>query len=140
MEELTQQITAIIVPAVIAAVGSLVALGVNELKKWIRSKTESEGINTAMNQISEITLSVVNEIEQDARKLVKNGKLTVPEAMKLKKLAIKRVREQLPKTVELSARAGVNELNKHIAGKVEEMVLVNKRMKATASPAGQAET
>ena len=130
MEDFAEKMMAILVPAGVAVVGSLIAWGLKELNGYIRSKTKNEAINNAMGQISEITLSVVNDLEKTARKAAEDGKLTPEEADELRRMAIAKVKTMAPTAITVANKAGMAYMDDFIGGKVEQMVQVSKRIKA----------
>lgn len=130
MEDFAAQIMAIVVPAGVAIIGSLIAWGLKELNSFIRSKTKNEAIQGAMDQISEVTLSVVHDLEQTTRKATEDRKLTLDEANELRQVAIAKVKAIAPKAIDAATKGGMHYLDDYIAGRVGEMVQVTKRMRA----------
>lgn len=124
---MSEQLMAILIPVTVTVVGTLMSAGLAMLTNYIRTKTKNEKLAAAMDQISEITMTVVRDLEHTVRKKVSDGKLTPDEAHDLKKTAISMIRGQIPKAVETASRAGLNSLDMHIAGKVEQAVCVVKK-------------
>ena len=131
MEDFAAQMMAIVVPAGVAIIGSLIAWGLKELNTFIRSKTKNEAIQGAMDQISEVTLSVVHDLEKTTRKAAEDGRLTPEEAKELRQVAVAKVKTMAPKAVTVATKGGMDYMDDYIGGKVEQMVQVTKRMKAS---------
>jgi len=127
MDGITEQLMAVIVPALVSVIGLLMSWGLAELTRFIRTKTKSQAVSSAMEQVGEITWNTVNEIEKSVRKSTEDGALTPAEARELKAIALARIKGQLPKTVQAAVKAGVNSLDDFLAGKVEEAVLTYKK-------------
>ena len=116
-----------VLPVAGTVVTGLVSWGLFELNKFVKTKTKNEVVNDAMEHISHTVETSVHELEQtlvpEAKEALKDGKLTSEEAMKIKEIAISKVRAQLPKKMEKAAQSAVNSLNGIIGAKVEKAVL-----------------
>jgi len=116
-----------VLPVAGTVVTGLVSWGLFELNKFIKTKTKNEAVHDAMAHISHTVETSVHELEQtlvpETKEALKDGKLTSEEAVKIKEIAINKVRAQLPKKMEKAAQSAVNSLNGIIGAKVEKAVL-----------------
>lgn len=122
-----------IMPVMAAATGSilttLLMIGMRNLNAWIRARVDSERMETALIQLSEAVTATVMDIEAEVRKFMSDGKLSRGEQIKLKTLARARVKKIAPGAINALARAGIEDIETYINGKIEDAVaLMPKRL------------
>lgn len=112
-----------ILPLVGTIVVALLGWGLTELTRWVRAKTGNEKLVTAMEQLGFAVMVSVKEIEQNARPMLADGKLSDEEKQKLKAMAISKVRERLTPALTKQLKKNLVDLNEWIGGQVESEVL-----------------
>jgi hypothetical protein len=127
MEDIISQIMAIVGPALITAIGIIVTWGLNELRRWVKSKTDSEAINAAFNSFGKITTSAVLRAEQAMKEFASDGKITPSEAVKIKKMVFQEVKNQITPGTEKVLKKAANDVDDLIDAKIEEMVFMVKQ-------------
>jgi len=127
---MVETLAAILAPVIVTVVGGLVSWGIAEGTRYLRAKTRNEVLGAALAQVGNITQSVVSDLEETMKKgmaaRTQDGKLTMAEAKALKEAALSRINNQLPAKLEKAARAGVNDLDQYIQGRIEEAVSAKK--------------
>ena len=131
MEVIIAQIMAIVGPTLITAFGILATWALNELRKWVKSKTDSEAVDVAFNSLNEISASAVLSAEQAMKQYSADGKITPSEALKIKKIVFQEVRNQIPKNTEKILKKVANNVDDLIDSKIEEAVYTMKQKKIT---------
>jgi hypothetical protein len=112
-----------ILPLVGTIVVALIGWGLTELTRWIRAKTGNERLGSAMEQLSLAVMISVKEIEQNARPLLSDGKLTDEEKQKLKNMAIEKIKSRLTPTMTKELSKNLVDLNEWIGAQVDGEVL-----------------
>lgn len=121
-EEIIKEILPIVGTIVVALVG----WGLTELTRWIRAKTGNERLANAMDQLGMAVMVSVRELEQTARPLLSDGKLTDSEKARLKAKAIETVRSRLTPAMTKELKKNLVDLNEWIGGQVEAEVMTMK--------------
>lgn len=133
MNEITSQIVtqamALVVPMLITAIGVIATWLLNELRKWTKSKTDNQTIDTAFNQFDKITKGAVVRAEQAIKEFASDGKITSEEAIKIKKLVFNNIKTQIPKSTGIILKKSVNNFDDFIDSKIEETVYYIKQNK-----------
>ena len=113
-------------PVLVSVIGILVSWGLAELSRYIRSKTKNENALKAMEDISALVRTTVSEVGQTFQKASADGTITRDEGIKMKNIAIAKVKVQIPPLVEKHALLAVNNLNDFIASRIEREVVKSK--------------
>jgi hypothetical protein len=129
MEAIIAEIMAIIGPAIVTAIGIIVTWGLNELRRWIKSKTNSEIVNVAFNSLNNISKSAVVRAEQAFKKFGADGKITEEEAIKIKQIVFNDIKNQIPKATQKTLNKVANNIDDLIDSKIEEVVFLLKQKK-----------
>jgi len=131
MEEqnLWQEMLKIIIPFAVAAVSALTTWALYELKKWIKSRTDSQALNDSFDILAQVVQNTVTKLSETVKEIGADGKITQEEAMKLKSAAVKQINDQLPEATRKVLKIGVDNLDDFISGQIEVAVITNKRMK-----------
>jgi len=116
---MTEMIIKELAPIVTSIVVALVAWGLAELSRLIRQRTKNEKISSAFDHISSAVMTSVMDLEQTARKVLRDGKLSQAEARKLKTMAIKNVKNRLPPAVLDVVKRELKDLDDWIGAEVE---------------------
>lgn len=115
-----------VIPVLVTAAGSilttLLMIGMKRANEWIRTKVESQRMETALIQLSEAVGGVVMDLEAEVRRFMTDGKLTQDEQRSLKALARGRIEAQAPAALSALALAGIRDMEGFINGKIEEAV------------------
>ena len=110
-------------PVLVSVIGILVSWGLAELSRYIRNKTKNENALKAMEDISALVRTTVSEVGQTFQKASADGTITRDEGIKMKNIAIAKVKVQIPPLVEKHAMLAVNNLNDFIASRIEREVV-----------------
>jgi hypothetical protein len=129
LETIIAQIMAVVGPAIITAIGVIITWGLNELRKWLKGKTDSDTVDVAFKSLSKITQSAVISAEQSMKEYAEDGKITPSEALKIKRLVFQQIRSQIPKNTEKILKKVANSMDDLIDSKIEETVFFLKRRK-----------
>jgi len=121
-ETLITQMMPILVTAAGTLLTALVALGLKQLNSWIKAKVQSEQTATALIQLSEAVGSVVMDLEVEVRRFMSDGQLTQAEQQQLKSMARSRIQKQAPKALDALVKAGMDDINFFLNGKIEAAV------------------
>ena len=114
-------------PVLVSVIGILISWGLAELSRYIRNKTKNENALKAMEDISALVRTTVSEVGQNFEKSAADGKITCDEGIKMKNIAIAKVKAQIPLLVEKHALLAVNNLNDFIASRIEREVVKSKQ-------------
>jgi hypothetical protein len=132
-EELTTQIitqiTTAIVPILIASIGVISTWLLNQLRKWAKTKTDSQSVDMAFNVFEQITKGAVVRAEQVIKEYSADGKITASEALKIKKIVFNDIKGQIPTSAETILKKTVNNFDDFIDTKIEETVFFIKQDK-----------
>jgi len=111
-------------PTILTLLSGLVSWGLIELTKYIRTKTKNEAVNDAVAHICHTVDTTVKELAQTTAAEYKNsdGSLSKDAAIRLKFLAIKKVKNQVPDAIMMTAGIAVNSVNQLISAKIEKAV------------------
>jgi divalent metal cation (Fe/Co/Zn/Cd) transporter len=127
MEEIMEIMAAQMIPVIVAALATLVSVGLVRLNRWLKMKTGSEAVAAA----GEIVAATVNGLTATTVKNLKaaaaDGKLTINEAHMVKDQALARVKSQLPPAVAKAASMVIGDLDILVNGKIEQAVGEQKR-------------
>jgi len=134
MEDLISQIMAIVGPTLITAIGIIVTWGLNELRKFVKSKTNNESVDLAFKQLDKIASSAVMRAELTMKEFAADGKITKNEAVQIKKIVFDEVKRQIPKKKEVVLKKCVNDVDDLIDSKIEEIVYKVKQEKVKPIP------
>jgi 23S rRNA maturation-related 3'-5' exoribonuclease YhaM len=113
-------------PVVVSILTGLVGWGFVLLRTYIKTKTDSVIINDALERVTNTAETVVRDLEQTVVPYYvrenKGGKLTHEQQDALKKMAIRKVTDQIPEALDIagSVMASVKDL---IDSKIESAVL-----------------
>jgi hypothetical protein len=122
MEEIMEIMAAQMIPVIVAALATLVSVGLVRLNRWLKMKTGSEAVAAA----GEIVAATVNELTATTVKELKSaaadGKLTINEAYAVKDQALAQAKSQLPPAVAKAASLVIGDLDAFISGKIEQSV------------------
>jgi nucleoid-associated protein YejK len=129
MNETVSQIMGIVTPALITTLGILVSWGLNELRKFVKSKTDSGAIDIAFKQFNKIANGAVVRAEQSMKIYGADGKITKEEAKQIKENVFRDVKSQLPASTEVLLKKVVNNLDSLIDTKIETEVYNMKQNK-----------
>ena len=127
MDQLYSELMQIIVPAVTTVVGLLVAWGLAELRKYIKTKTTNEASIQAFDTVSDLIQSTVASINQTTRKAFADGKLTENEKKALKESATAIILNQIPAATKSVLERSVNDITEYINHRIEQTVAAEKR-------------
>lgn len=127
MDQLYSELMQIIVPAVTTVVGLLVAWGLAELRKYIKTKTTNEASIQAFDTVSDLIQSTVASINQTTRKAFADGKLTENEKKALKESAAAIILNQIPAATKSVLERSVNDITEYINHRIEQTVAAEKR-------------
>ena len=129
MNEIVSNIMEIITPALITTIGILVSWGLNELRKFVKSKTDSGTVDVAFKQFNKIANGAVLRAEQSMKIYGADGKITKAEAKQIKDNVFRDVKSQLPASTEILLKKVVNNLDSLIDTKIESEVYKIKQNK-----------
>ena len=127
MEDLFSQLLAIFVPAITTIVGILVAWGLAELRKLIKTKTDNAAAVQAFDTVADLVQGAVLEINQTTRKVFKDGKLTPEEKQAYKVQAMDLVMNQLPTATKKILSKSVTDLKVYVDNRIEQTVVYENR-------------
>lgn len=126
MESMLAVLAGAFAPILGAIATGLVSWGAIEVTKYVKSKTKNEAANDAISHIChtvETTVASLNQTLVPAlQQAASDGKLTAKDGSMLKKIAMNKVRSQLPTAIENSARLAVNSVNGLVEAKIEQAV------------------
>lgn len=128
METLISTLTPILTSIVIGLIG----WGLTELSKYIRQKTKNERLTAAFDAIAEAAFVSVQELEQTARPLLKDGKLDEEDKATLKAQAIDKVKSRISPAILKEAEKNLMDVDDWIGGQVEATVFQANRTKKGA--------
>jgi len=126
VDEILKQLMALVAPAVVTAVGIIITWALNELRRYVRLKTDNESIDFAFKQFNFIATGAVIKAEQQMKKYAADGKITKEEAEKIKTIVFNEVKSQIPKSTETILKKGINDLDDLIDTRIEEIVYKEK--------------
>lgn len=127
MEDLTAQLMAIIVPAIVTIVGILVTWGLAELRKLIKTKTDNAAAVQAFDVVSDLVQSAVTSVNQTSRKVFEDGKLSQAEKVGYKNRAKVLVMKQLPKATRKILDKSLTDLSGYVDNRIEQTVVYENR-------------
>jgi hypothetical protein len=130
MEELTTQLMAIIVPAIVTVVGIFVTWGLAEVRKLIKTKTDNAAAVQAFDTVADLVQTAVTSINQTSRKVFDDGKLTTAEKLVYKKQAMDLVMGQLPKEPRKVLDKNLKDLQVYVDNRIEQTVVYENRGRA----------
>lgn len=116
------QTVSMMAPVVGSIIVTLLGIGLKRANEWIKAKVESERMEAALIQVSESVVSTVLDIEAEVRRYMSDGRLSKAEGEQLKEAARNRVYTQVPKALEALTRAGIEDLDGYLNGKIEQAV------------------
>lgn len=122
IDEILKQVMILIVPTLVTAIGIVLTWGLNELRRFVRGRTDNEAIDFAFKQFNFIATGAVKKAEQEMKKYAADGKITKDEAAKIKDTVFNEVKKQIPERTEIMLRRGVNDLDDLINTRIEEIV------------------
>lgn len=114
---------AALAPLLIGILSALLGIAVKRLNDWLRAKVQSEALQLAMIQVADAVTTTVADIEKEIRVYMTDGKLSKEEAQQLKDLAKNRIMAQAPQALGTLARAGVQNLEEYVGGKIEQYLM-----------------
>jgi nucleoid-associated protein YejK len=129
VDEILKQFMMLIVPTLVTAVGIVLTWGLNELRRFVRGRTDNEAIDFAFKQFNFIATGAVKKAEQEMKKYAADGKITKEEATNIKNTVFNEVKKQIPERTEIMLRRGVNDLDDLINTRIEEIVYNEKERK-----------
>jgi hypothetical protein len=135
MQETISQIMAIVGPTLVTAIGIFVTWGLNELRKFVKSKTNNEAVDLAFKQLDKIASSAVIRAELTMKEFAADGKITKNEAVQIKKIVFDEVKRQIPKGKAVMLKKCVNDVDDLIDSKIEEIVYKVKQERVNQIPA-----
>lgn len=113
-------------PVLGTAMTVLVSWGTIELTRYVRSKTKNETANAGVKRICDMARTTVAELNQTLvpamRKVAADGKLTQADAAYLKKLALEKVKKQIPIAIEQAANLAVNSISALAEAEIEKAI------------------
>lgn len=127
MEEFVREVMEIVAPALTTVVGLLVAWGLAELRKFLKTKTDNETVTQAFDQLSNVVQTTVVSLNQTFSRALADGKLSDPEKAEIKKMAVERVKSQIPKVTKKVLVRAITDLERHIDDQIETAVNYDKR-------------
>lgn len=133
MDELASQLTAIFVPAITTVVGIMVAWGLAELRKYIAAKSKNEAAIRSFDTVADLVNSSVKSLNQTARKVFDDGKLTAGEKASLKGQARNMVIRQLPEATKKILDQNLNSLEEYVGHQIEKTVAEDVHMRKVAN-------
>ena len=115
------------VPLVASIIGMVVAWAGKKTTEYVSQKTKNEAVNNAIQHITHTASTIVADLEQTVvpyyvRESV-DGKLTKDQRSAVKKIAMDRIKKQVPESVMALALIAVNSLDDLLSGKVEQAVI-----------------
>ena len=113
-------------PIFALVISAIVSWGLAELSIYVRNKTKNENALKAMEDISALVRTTVSEVGQTFQRASADGTITRDEGIKMKNIAIAKVKVQIPPLVEKHALLAVNNLNDFIASRIEREVVKSK--------------
>ena len=123
-----------ILTASVGVAGTLATYGLVLLRSWVKAKVAAigdkqlrEGIEHAMGRLDYIVSTIVADINQRVKAARADGKLTPEEALKIKSIALARIKAQLPPYLVETLSGSVQDLDRYISAKIEQKVLEAKR-------------
>jgi hypothetical protein len=122
MEDLSAQLMAIFVPAIVAVAGILVTWGLAELRKLIKTKTDNAAAVQAFDTVADLVQSSVTSVNQTTRKVFEDGKLSEAEKRELKLKAMALVMDQLPAATKKVMDKNLNNLAVYVDNRIEQTV------------------
>jgi len=129
MENVINEITSIIAPALITAIGILITWGLNELRRFVKNKTDNREIDAAFDQLDKIIKGTVIKAEQVMKKYGADGKITEDEAREIKRSVVADIKCQLPLSTEVFLKKVINDVDALIDTRVEVEVYKLKEAK-----------
>ena len=127
MDDIISQIMAIVGPSLITAIGIIATWGLNELRKWVKTKTDSETVDAAFNSFGKITQTAVLRAEQAIKEFGADGKITPDEAARIKNIVFSQVKNQMAPSTQKVLKKVANNVDDLIDAKIEEMVYMLKK-------------
>lgn len=116
----------VLAPIIVSVVGILVSWGLAELSMFIKSQTKNENALKAMEDINSLVKATVSEVGQTFEKAAEDGKITKEEGIEMKRIAIQKVKNQIPPLVEKHALLAVNSLEDFISTRIEREIVKSK--------------
>jgi hypothetical protein len=121
------ELIAALAPLLIGILSALLGIAMKRLNDWLKAKVKSEILHNAMVQVADAVTTTVADIEKELRVYMGDGRLSREEALELKNLARKRIMAQAPAALGTLARAGVQNLEEYVGGKIEQYLINLKR-------------
>jgi len=127
----------ILTPILATLLVTLISWGVYELKKYVRSKTDSQLMINAADSIGEVANTVVHDLQAKAVDALKQaGQLTPEKAAQIKADAIAKTKALLTEqTIKVAAKS-IADLDQYISGKIEQSVTEGKILKEIPASSG----
>jgi len=129
MDNIINQIMSIVIPSLITAIGILLTWGLNELRRFVKNRTDSDQVDVAFKQFNKIATGAVIRAEQALKQYGADGKITKDEAKKVKELVVSDIKSQLPSTTESLLKKVINDIDALIDTKIEGEVYQLKQNK-----------
>jgi hypothetical protein len=120
---ITSELLVAVAPALIGVLAALLGLAIKRLNDWLRTKVESQVLQTAMLQVADAVMTTVADIEKESRQYMGDGHLSKEEGQKLKALAKQRIMAQAPEALGTLAKAGITNLEQYVGGKIEQYLM-----------------
>jgi hypothetical protein len=131
-QTLWQQLLQIIIPFAVTALSVLTTWALFELRKYIKSRTDSEQLIASLDVLDQVVQNAVAKINETVKQVGADGVITKDEAIALKQAALTAIDEQLPPATFKILNIWIDKLNDFISGKIEVAVLTTKRLKVDA--------
>jgi predicted HicB family RNase H-like nuclease len=126
MEALLPIILQAAAPAIGSLLSGLAAWALLSVQNYVKSKTQNEAINQALAQICTLVETIVKELEQTLVPIYKqrsgSNKLFETEAEAIRRIALNKIKAQLPAAAAQMAGLAVNSLDDFIKSKIEQAV------------------
>lgn len=127
-----QQMLSILIPFALTALTIVTTWALAELRKWLKSKSDSEQLDSSLDVLDEVVAAVVTQINETVKQANADGVITREEAIRLKRDALAAIDDQLPKATRKVLEIWIDKLDDFIGGKIEVAVLETKKLKMDA--------
>ncbi len=127
MESAIEQFWSMVLPAIATALGIVITWGLTQLRRMLKSKTDSETATQAFEVIAQLIQSSVVSLNQTFQRSMQDGKLNDQEKGAIKHMAIAMVMNQLPEATKKVASLYVNDLEQYVDNNIEMAVSYDKR-------------
>ncbi len=127
MESAIEQFWSMVLPAIATALGIVITWGLTQLRRMLKSKTDSETATQAFDVIAQLIQSSVVSLNQTFQRSMQDGKLNDQEKGAIKHMAIAMVMNQLPEATKKVASLYVNDLEQYVDNNIEMAVSYDKR-------------